>query len=39
MIHDETRVLTNDELVIVEGFLKTSKHGFLYIQNEHIREF
>ena len=35
MIHDENNVLTDDELVIVRNFLRTSNHAFLYIQNEH----
>ena len=35
MIHDENHVLTDDELVIVKDFLKTSKHACLYIRNEH----
>ena len=32
MIHDETNVVTYDELVIVKDFLKRSKHA--YIQNK-----
>ena len=39
MIHDENNVLTHDELVIVRGLLKESKHGCLYIRKEHPREF
>ena len=39
MIHDENNVLTNDELVIVGDFLRTSKHACLYIRNEHPRGF
>ena len=39
MIHDENNVLTNDELVIVGDFLRTSKHAYLYIRNEHPRGF
>ena len=31
MIHDENNVLTDDELVIVRGLLKESKHACLYI--------
>ena len=31
MIHDEKNVLTDYELAIVRGFLKTSKHACLYI--------
>ena len=39
MIHDENDVLTDDELVIAINFLKKSKHGCLYIQNEFPRGF
>ena len=39
MIHDENDVLTDDELVIVRDFLRTSKHACLYIRNEHHRVF
>ena len=39
MIHDEHNVLTDDELVIVRDFLRTSKHACLYIRNEHPPEF
>ena len=39
MIHDENNVLTDDELVVVRYFLKTSKHACLYIRNEHPRGF
>ena len=39
MIHDENNVLTDDELVIVRDFLRTSKHVCLYIRNEHPRGF
>ena len=35
MIHDENNVLTDDELVIVRGFLRTSKHACVYLRNEH----
>ena len=35
MIHDENNVLTDDELVIVRDFLRTSKHASLYLWNEH----
>ena len=38
MIHDENDVLT-DELVIVRGILKKSKHAWLYISNEFPRGF
>ena len=34
VIHDENDVLTDDELVVVRGLLKKSKHACLYIQNE-----
>ena len=38
MIHGENNVLMNDdELVVVRGFLRKSKHACLYIQNEHPR--
>ena len=39
MIHDENNVLTDDELVNVRDFLKTSKQACLYIRNEHPRQF
>ena len=39
MIHDENNVLTDDELVIVREFSRTSKHEFLYMRNEHPRGF
>ena len=39
IIHDEINVLTDDELIIVRGFLKESKHTCLYIRNEHPRDF
>ena len=39
MIHDENNVLTNDDFVIVGDFLRTSKHAYLYIRNEHPRGF
>ena len=38
MIHDENNVLTDDELVNVRDFLRTSKHACLYIRNEHPRQ-
>ena len=31
VIHDENDVLTDDELVVVRGLLRKSKHAFLYI--------
>ena len=34
-IHDENDVLTYDELVVVRGILRKSKHACLYIRNEH----
>ena len=33
-IHDENDVLTDDELVVVRGILRKSKHVCLYIRNE-----
>ena len=39
MIKDENSVLTDDELVIVRDFLRTSKHACLCIRNEHPRGF
>ena len=39
MIPDENNVLTDDELVIVRGLLKESKHACLYIRDEHPRKF
>ena len=39
MIHDEKNVLTDDELVINRDFLRTSKHAYLYVRNEHPRGF
>ena len=39
MMHDENNVLTDDKLVIVRDFLKTSKYACLYVRNEHPREF
>ena len=39
VIHDENDVLTDDELVVVRGLLRKSKHAFLYIQNEYPRGF
>ena len=39
MIHDETDVLTDDELVVARNFFKKSKHAYLYIQNEFPRRF
>ena len=38
-IHDESHVLTDDELVIVRGLLKESKDTCLYKRNEHPRAF
>ena len=37
LIHNENNMLTDDELVIVRGFLRTSKHAWQYIWNEHPR--
>ena len=39
LIHDENDVLTDDELVVVRGFLRKSKHACLYIRNEYPCEF
>ena len=39
MIHYENNVMTDDELVIVTDFLRTSKNADLYIRNEHPRGF
>ena len=39
MIHDENDVLTDNELVVVRGFLKESVHGCLYIRHEYPRGF
>ena len=39
MVHYENNVLTDDELVIVRDFLRTSTHAILYIRNEHPRGF
>ena len=36
MIHDENNVLIDDQLVIVRDFLRTSKHAYSYIRNEHL---
>ena len=36
MIHDQSNVLTDDELVIVRAFLRTSKHACLYIYKMNI---
>ena len=38
-IHDENDVLTDDELVVVRGILRKSKHACLYIRNEFPRGF
>ena len=38
-IHDENDVLTDDELVVVRGILRKSKHACLYIKNEFPRGF
>ena len=39
IIHHENNVLTNDELIIVRGLLKESKHTCLYIRKDHPRGF
>ena len=38
-IHDKNDVLTDNELVIVRGLLRKSKHACLYIQSEYPRGF
>ena len=38
-IRDENDVLTDDELVVVRGILRKSKHACLYIRNEFPRGF
>ena len=38
-IHDEYDALTDDELVVGRGFLRESRHAFLYIRNEYPRGF
>ena len=39
MIHDESNVLTGDEMLTVRSLLNESKHEYLYIENEHPRGF
>ena len=39
MIHDENDVLTDNEVVVVRGILRESKHACLYIRNEFPRGF
>ena len=39
MIYDENNVLTDDELVIVRDFLRTSKHACFYIRIEYPHQF
>ena len=39
VIHNENDVLTDDELVVVSGLLRKSKHACLYIQNEYPQGF
>ena len=38
-IHDENSVLADDELVVVRGILRKSKHACLYIRSEFPRIF
>ena len=38
-IHDENDLLTDNELVVVSGLLRKSKHACLYIQNEYPQGF
>ena len=39
MIHDENKVLTDDELGVVRDFLRKSIHVCLYIRNEDLRGY
>ena len=39
MIHGESNLLTDDELVVVRGQLKKLKHEYLSIRNENCRGF
>ena len=39
MIHDENDFLTDDELVVLRGLLRKTKHACLYIRNEHLLGF
>ena len=38
-IHDENNVLTDDKLIVARDFLRESRYGSLYIQNEYPRRF
>ena len=38
-IHDKNDVLTDEELVVARNFLRESRYGSLYIQNEFPRRF
>ena len=38
-IHDKNDVLTDEELVVARNFLRESRYGNLYIQNEFPRRF
>ena len=39
MIHDENDVMTDDELVVVRGTLRKSRHACIYIRDEFLRVF
>ena len=39
MIHDENNLLTNGELFFFMSILKTPKHAYLYIIDEHPHDF
>ena len=39
MIRNENNVLTDDEIAMIRGLLKVSKHACLYIRNEPPRGF
>ena len=38
-IHDKNDVLTDEKLVVARNFLRESRYGSLYIQNEFPRRF
>ena len=39
IIHDENNALTDDELVSFRDFVRTWKHAWLYVRNEHTHGF
>ena len=39
MVHDENKLLMDDELNVIRDLLRKSKHACLYIQNEYPRGF